>query len=515
MSHARTCSMVAIGVEGHVVEVEAHISPGLPAMVIVGLPDTSVAESRDRARSAVLNSGLPWPKTRLTVGLSPAWLPKTGSGLDLAITMASLAADGTVPAEAIGRTLFVGELGLDGRIRAVRGALIAALTARNGGFDRVVVPVANVAEAKLVTGVVVIGAADLAALVGSLRGEMSIDSLTHSGVEVVAEKSPPLPDLADVRGQAAARFAFEVAAAGAHHIAMIGPPGVGKTLLAERLPGILPPLSDDEALEVTAVRSVTGLLSHSAGLDRGAPFCAPHHTATFAAMVGGGGGRSPRVGLVSVAHRGVLFLDEAPEFAPRVLDALRQPLESGVITVARVGFTTQLPSRFQLVLAANPCPCGHAGAQSEVQCTCSASQQRRYLARLSGPLLDRVDIRLVLAKPTPAELAFDDQRGEASAIVAARVHMARERMLRRFTGTPWRVNAEVPGVELRRRLSLKGDAVDALEAVLRQPSASARGVDRIVRIAQTVADLGGREQPSARDINHAAALRDASGQWAA
>jgi magnesium chelatase family protein len=211
----------------------------------------------------------------------------------------------------------------------------------------------------------------------------------------------------------------------------------------------------------------------------------------------------------------VLFLDEAPEFAPRVLDALRQPLESGVITVARVGFTTQLPSRFQLVLAANPCPCGHAGAQSEVQCTCSASQQRRYLARLSGPLLDRVDIRLVLAKPTPAELAFDDQRGEASAVVAGRVQTARERMLRRFTGTPWRVNAEVPGVELRRRLSLKGDAVDALEAVLRHPSASARGVDRIVRIAQTVADLGGREQPSARDINHAAALRDASGQWAA
>ena len=514
MSHARAWSSVILGVEGHIVEVEAHISPGLPAMSIVGLPDTAVGESRDRARSAVLNSQLPWPKTRLTVGLSPAWLPKTGSALDLAITVAALAADGTVPPDAVSSTLFLGELGLDGRIRPIRGALVAALTAARVGIDRVVVPAANAAEAALVPGVAVSPAGTLAGVVRQLRGEPDVDAVAPAATGESASDDSPPPDLSEVRGQRLARQALELAAAGGHHLALLGPPGVGKTLLAERLPGILPPLSITEALEVTAVHSVAGQLESAAALMQRPPWCSPHHTVTFAAMVGGGAGRNPRVGLISLAHRGVLFLDEAPEFPASVLDALRQPMESGSISISRVGFTATLPSRFQLVLAANPCPCGRSSA-SDDSCSCSPVQRRRYLARLSGPLLDRIDLRLVLDRPTPDELLSIDTVPETSAVVAARVAQARQRSAHRWAGTPWQLNAEVPGAELRRRFQPAPGVLDALNRLASDPHSSARGVDRVARLALTAADIAGHTQPTMRDVALAIGLRTSEGRWAA
>ena len=520
MSHARAWSVVTLGVEGYLVEVEAHISPGLPAVSIVGLPDTAVGESRDRARSAVLNSALPWPKTRLTVGLSPAWLPKSGSGLDLAITVAALAADGTIPGDEVESSLFLGELGLDGRVRPTRGVLVAAMTAATAGIDRVVVPMVNAAEAALVPGIRVTGVATLAHAVRRLRGESEHDDDVEghrpTGLTTSPESQPTVecPDLADVRGQRMARHALELAAAGGHHVALLGPPGVGKTLLAERLPGLLPTLTRDEALEVTAVHSVAGTLPTSGVLIERPPWCAPHHTVTFAAMVGGGGGRRPRVGLISLAHRGVLFLDEAPEFAATVLDALRQPMESGQITIARVGFTATLPSRFQLVLAANPCPCGQSGSV-EMACSCSSAQRRRYLARLSGPLLDRIDLRLVLDRPTAGELLAEEAAPESTAIVAARVAAARERSAKRWQGTPWRLNADVPGVELRQRFPPAPGVTDALNRLARDPHSSARGVDRVARVALTIADLAGHATPTVRDVAMAIGFRTSEGRWAA
>jgi len=520
MGHARTSTVVVIGVEGYLVEVEAHISPGLPSMSIVGLADTAVGESRDRARSAILNSKLEWPKTRLTVGLSPAWLPKTGSGLDLAIAIAALAADGAVPRESVARCVYLGELGLDGRIRPVRGVLVAAVTAARVGLERIVVPAANLREASLVPGINVVGARTLAALVAHLRGQPEPDDSLADFELIGNSTASPLgemqtPDLVDVRGHAMGRYVLEVTAAGGHHLAMLGPPGVGKTLLAERLPGILPALGHDEALEVTAVHSVAGRLSAEGVLVDRPPLCAPHHSATFAAMVGGGGGRTPRIGLISLAHRGVLFLDESPEFAPQVLDALRQPMESGEVTVARVGFTAKLPARFQLVLAANPCPCGLGGADPAVGvCTCSSMQRRRYLARLSGPLLDRVDLRLVLDRPSAADL-LTELHPEASSVVAGRVLEARSRAAARLVDTPWHTNQEVPGAAFRRRYPPDSGGVRVLDSLAREPGCSARGLDRVARVAWTVADLAGRDRPSSADLMMAKSLRDSEGRWAA
>ena len=520
MAHARTCSAVMLGVEGHLIEVEAHISAGLPAMSIVGLPDAAVGESRDRARSAVLNSGLTWPATRVTIGLSPAWLPKTGPGLDLAIAMAALAAADTVPRQSVAGTLIIGELSLDGRVRPVRGVLVAAAAAARGGLVRIIVPRANEAEAMLVPGVSALGVSSLAELVARLRGDEPPAALDHVEVPALPEEGaiggPATLDLADVRGHHFARLGLELAAAGGHHLAMLGPPGVGKTLLAERLVGILPDLSDKEALEVTGVHSVAGQLPARVGLIRRPPLSAPHHTATFAALVGGGGGRSPRVGLVSLAHRGVLFLDEAPEFAPAVLDALRQPMESGEVTIARVGFAARLPARFQLVLAANPCPCGRANSpNSDDECTCSSLQRRRYLSRLSGPLLDRVDIRLVLERPTADELLLDGPRPEGSAAVAARVAQARARSAMRLRGTAWTTNAEVPGSELRRTHRPDPSGALALDTLARSPRSSARGLDRVARLAWTVADLRGHDRPDEQDVLTAQEARTGRGMWAA
>ncbi len=442
MGFARTHGVTVAGVHGTVVEVEAHLSAGLPAFTLVGLPDTALVEARDRVRAAVVNSSEQWPTHRVTVSLSPAWLPKRGSGFDLALAVVVLAAAGTVPIDAIARVALLGELSLDGRVRAVRGILPSVLAAARDGLDRVIVPAANCAEARLVPGIAVRAVASLAQLLGALRGTEVLDEEAPGEPRPPANTtdSAPTLDLADVLGQHESRRALEVAAAGGHHLYLHGPPGVGKTMLAERLPGLLPDLDGEAALEVTSIHSVAGTLPPDGPLLTRPPFSAPHHTASLAAVVGGGAG-VPRPGAVSLAHRGVLFLDEAPEFSVGVLDALRQPLESGEITVSRAAATVRFPARFTLVLAANPCPCARPAAD----CSCTAQARRRYLGRLSGPVLDRVDIRAELYRVTRDQLAADAPVGESTTRVADRVKAARECTRARLAGTPWSTNAEVPG----------------------------------------------------------------------
>ncbi|MFD6027837.1 YifB family Mg chelatase-like AAA ATPase [Streptomyces griseoluteus] len=525
MGFARTCSVALVGVEGVLVEVQAGLEPGVAAFTLVGLPDKSLSESRDRVRAAVVNSGGEWPQKKLTVGLSPASVPKAGSGFDLAVASAVLGAAERIDPRVLADIVMIGELGLDGRVRPVRGILPAVLAAADAGYTQVVVPECAAAEAALVPGVSVLGVRSLRQLIAVLADEP------------VPEEEPDAPgrpdllaglrmpgtgsatgmhgagaaqhdqghDLADVVGQTSARTAVEVAAAGGHHLFLEGPPGAGKTMLAERLPAVLPRLTRQDSLEVTAVHSVAGLLPPGKPLIDVAPYCAPHHSATMQSLVGGGPGVA-RPGAVSLAHRGVLFLDEAPEFHSQTLDALRQPLESGHVVIARSAGVVRFPARFLMVLAANPCPCGRF-SQRDSLCDCPPSAIRRYQSRLSGPLLDRVDLRVEVDPVTRAQLTDPGARGESTATVADRVREARQRAAARLAGTPWVTNSEVPGRELRSRFHAVAGAMDEAERNLERGVLTARGIDRVLRVAWTVADLLGRDRPDAGDVALALQLR--------
>jgi magnesium chelatase family protein len=519
MPVARTHSIALVGVEGHPVEIEADIQNGLPGLLLVGLPDTALREARDRIQAAIVNSREQWPQRRITVGLSPASLPKRGSGFDIGIAVAILSAAGSVPAGAIDGVAFLGELGLDGQLRPVRGVLPAVAAAAARGFRRVAVPCANEAEAALVPGLRVLSATTLGGLLGWLRSgppalrEGAGDArdpvrlIEGGGLPLAGGDLSPAaagPDLADVLGQPTARRAAEICAAGGHHLCLLGPPGAGKTMLAERLPTVLPRLDSAAALEVTAIHSVAGVLPDRSPLLTEPPFCAPHHTATKAAIVGGGSGIVVP-GSASLAHRGVLFLDEAPEFGKDVLDALRQPLEAGEVVVARLGVITRFPARFTLVLAANPCPCAKMAGPAD-GCNCSPTMRRRYLGRISGPLIDRVDVKIELEPVGRRELLNDRTFAEPSRIVALRVIQARERAAHRLRGTPWRLNAEVPGSELRRTWPPAPGSLAVLERSLDRGLITARGVVKVIRVAWTMADLAGRPRPTSDDCATALGL---------
>lgn len=503
---ARCWTSVVDGVQARPITVEAVVSSGLPGITLVGLVDAAVRESRERIRTAFDHAGLEWPRTKITVALLPASMPKRGSAFDAAIAVSILAAEGQVRPDVAATTCVLGELGLDGRLHSVSGVIAAALALRGSGL-RLLVPVDCVGQASLVSGVDVGGIRDLAHLVHVLRGETSADGAGGA----VQERPKRLPDLVDVRGQSEARRALEICAAGGHHLAMVGVPGVGKTLLAERLPGLLPDLDDDAAVEVTSIWSIAG--HDRDGLLRHAPFQAPHHTASAAAVLGGGQGGRLRIGSVTLAHRGVLFLDEAPEFSRAVLDGLREPLESGEVRLARADAQATLPARFSLILAANPCPCGQ-GLGMDARCACSPLQRRRYATKLSGPILDRIDCRVVLERPSISELGEDS---EGSAVVAVRVKEARDRAMRRWAddSVPWRLNAEVPGPWLRRHRPADDAGTRIMRAALSRTALSLRGADRVLRVAWTLADLTGAERPGADHVSTAMVLRGTEGPWAA
>ena len=498
MPLARAYSVALLGVDGHVVEIEADVGGGLPGFHLVGLPDAALHESKDRVRAAVVNSEQEWPNERIVLALSPATLRKAGSGFDLALACAVLGTSGVIGQEAMHRTALIGELALDGRLRPVRGVLPCLLAARAAGMRRAVIPAAVLAEAALVDGIEVHGAASLSDTLAFLHGERQL----RRPEPPVDGPAPEPPDLADVVGQEDARHALEIAAAGGHHVLLVGPPGTGKTMLAQRFAGLLPRLAPAEALALAAIRSVAGRLPASGALSTLPPFVAPHHSSSMAALVGGGSGMA-RPGAVSLAHRGVLFIDEAPEWGAKMLDALRTPLEEGEVRLSRAEGTVHYPARFQLVLAANPCPCAPA---HDRDCICPSMARRRYLGRMSGPLLDRVDLRARMF-PVTALIATSDG-AESTAAVRARVLAARAAAAERWAERGWRTNAEVPGPVLRTRFALPRKALRPLDAGLRAGELTARGADRALRVAWTLADLAGRDSPDEDLVAAALYFRD-------
>ncbi|MDR2723335.1 MAG: ATP-binding protein [Cellulomonadaceae bacterium] len=532
MSLATTAAVALAGLSGHVVEVQAQLAFSVPGFSLVGLPDTALRESSDRVRAAVLSTRLPWPNKKITVNLSPASLPKAGSAFDVAIAVAVLAGEGVIPINdgvvtcgdagdsgghagsgssavagwkvRLDRVAHVGELGLDGRLQPVRGVLPMVVAAVAAGYADVIVPTANADEARLVPGARVRSASTLADVIALHGGDPPHRPVVEPArLPCMAEQPRFHGDLADVLGQQVPRLALEVAAAGGHHLMMTGPPGGGKSMLAARLPGILPDLTPREAVEVTAIHSVAGVFDPAGGLITRPPFEDPHHTATPAAIVGGGTG-IPRPGAASRAHHGVLLLDEAPEFSPRVLDTLRQPLEQGELVIQRAGGTARFPARFQLVLTANPCPCGMASGKG-LHCTCTPTARRRYMSRLSGPLLDRVDIQVEVEAVGRAGMS--SKRGESTAAVAERVVVARQAARKRLDGTPWTYNGQVSGPWLRQRVRHRWQAFAEVDRGLDAGTLSLRGADRVLRIAYTVADLAGRPDPSPADVGLAMMLR--------
>ncbi|KQO44657.1 YifB family Mg chelatase-like AAA ATPase [Pseudomonas chengduensis] len=497
MSLAIVHSRAQVGVEAPAVTVEAHLANGLPSLTLVGLPETAVKESKDRVRSAILNAAFEFPSKRITLNLAPADLPKDGGRFDLAIALGILAASGQVPAQSLDECECLGELALSGAVRPVQGVLPAALAARAAGRT-LLVPQANAEEASLASGLKVIAVEHLLQIAAHLNGSAPLEPYAAQGL---LRQSLPYPDLAEVQGQLAAKRALLVAAAGSHNLLLSGPPGTGKTLLASRLPGLLPPLDESEALQVAAIHSVASHLPLQHWPQR--PFRTPHHSASGPALVGGGS--RPQPGEITLAHMGILFLDELPEFDRKVLEVLREPLESGHIVIARARDKVRFPARFQLVAAMNPCPCGYLGDPSN-RCRCTPEQIQRYRAKLSGPLLDRIDLHLTVARETTI-LNAPPQDGESTAQAASKVARARERQLQR-QGT---ANAflDLPG--LRQHCALSGADRQWLESACERLGLSLRAAHRVLKVARTLADLAEQQQISREHLAEALQYRPAAG----
>ena len=503
MSLAIAKCISLIGLNGSVIDVEADIGIGLPGFTLLGLPDAALSESRDRVRAALINSGETWPNKRVTISLSPAWLPKRGSGFDLAIAAALLAASDAAPMDRLNNVIILGELTLEGKIKGILGILPALMAAKKAGFEKAIVPLVNAQEAGLVSGLEILAMSTLKECALWIR---TGETLTHSFAENYVEKNGSEElDLIEVGGQLQARKALEISAIGGHHLLMIGPPGAGKTMLAARLPSILPPLDREGALEVTALHSLAGKVSHDSPLITQPPFVAPHHSATRAALVGGGG-VNIKPGACSLAHNGVLFLDEAPEMSSGVLDALRQPLESGSITISRSGASANFPSRFTLVLAANPCPCGRFTGTGR-NCSCTPQSVRRYLNKLSGPLLDRIDLQVEVGATGRAGLS---QIGESSEVVRARVMNARSIAAIRFSNYYWKSNSLIPAKYLRTEFAPETAGVVFLNRALDRELITARAFHRIIRVGWSIADLHQHPIPTLSDIEEATKLHERS-----